>query len=212
MGSVTFAGVTAASRAGAGAWGVAAAAVARLGRAALRRLGADWRPRSGRGERNDAAMRAGSLVSRQTYDYTLDMAGQLRFAPVTAGASLGRPPTVGLPATGKRPQGLERYLPEYGLMAMRSAHRGNAFAKLNNGNSAIARRRMKAGRQAQALGGLANCMALSRCSSYWSGGFLAEPGFTDRIKAMIFQRSSEVLTMPPKGGIGPTTTSFLTRW
>jgi hypothetical protein len=46
---------------------------------------------------------------------------------------------------------------------------------------------------------------------YCSGGFFSEPGFTDRIQVMTFQRSSEVLNIPPKGGIGPTTTSCLTR-
>jgi hypothetical protein len=46
---------------------------------------------------------------------------------------------------------------------------------------------------------------------YCSGGFFSEPGFTDRVHAMTFHRSSEVLMMPPKGGMGPTTTSDLTR-
>lgn len=46
---------------------------------------------------------------------------------------------------------------------------------------------------------------------YCSGGFFSEPGLTDRIHAMTFHRSSEVLMMPPKGGMGPTTTSLLTR-
>jgi len=50
-----------------------------------------------------------------------------------------------------------------------------------------------------------------RSPGYCSGGFFSEPGFTERIQAMIFHRSSEVLIIPPKGGIGPTTTSCLTR-
>jgi hypothetical protein len=40
---------------------------------------------------------------------------------------------------------------------------------------------------------------------------LSELGFTDRMKAMILQRSSLVLMIPPKGGIGPVTTSCFTR-
>lgn len=41
--------------------------------------------------------------------------------------------------------------------------------------------------------------------------FSMELGFFERMKAMTFQRSSEVLMMVPKGGIGPTTTSVRTR-
>jgi hypothetical protein len=33
------------------------------------------------------------------------------------------------------------------------------------------------------------------------------PQYTDLIQAMIFQRSSSVLMVSPKGGIGPTTAS-----
>jgi hypothetical protein len=40
---------------------------------------------------------------------------------------------------------------------------------------------------------------------------LSELGFTDRMKAMILQRSSLVLIIPPKGGIGPVTISCFTR-
>ena len=46
---------------------------------------------------------------------------------------------------------------------------------------------------------------------YCSGGFFSEPGLTDRIQAMTFHRSSELLMMVPKGGMGPTTVSDLTR-
>jgi hypothetical protein len=38
-----------------------------------------------------------------------------------------------------------------------------------------------------------------------------ELGFAERIKVMIFHMSSEVLMIVPNGGIGPVTTSFLTR-
>ena len=54
--------------------------------------------------------------------------------------------------------------------------------------------------------------ASSAAPNYWSGGFVAELGLTDRIQAMTRQRSSDVLIIPPKGGIGPTTTSCFTRW
>ena len=50
-----------------------------------------------------------------------------------------------------------------------------------------------------------------RRSDYWSGGFFSEPGLTDRIQAMTFHKSSDVLMIPPKGGMGPTTVSLLTR-
>jgi hypothetical protein len=43
-----------------------------------------------------------------------------------------------------------------------------------------------------------------------AAGF-SELGFTDRMKAMILQRSSLVLMTLPKGGIGPVTTSCFTR-
>ena len=101
----------------------------------------------------------------------------------------------------------------YGLMAMRSEQHGNVFAKLNNGNLSGAAWAGKS-RQADAqLGGLANLNAdASAAPNYCSGGFVAELGLTDRIQVMILQRSSEVLRIPPKGGIGPTTTSCFTRW
>ena len=43
------------------------------------------------------------------------------------------------------------------------------------------------------------------------GGGLRELGFTERMKAMILHRSSLVLMMSPKGGMGPTIVSVLTR-
>jgi hypothetical protein len=54
-------------------------------------------------------------------------------------------------------------------------------------------------------------MQSDRLDVYWSGGFFSEPGATERIHAMTFHKSSEVLMMPPKGGMGPTTVSLLTR-
>ena len=39
---------------------------------------------------------------------------------------------------------------------------------------------------------------------------LSDPGLTERMKAMIRHRSSLVLIIPPKGGIGPGTVSCLT--
>ena len=49
------------------------------------------------------------------------------------------------------------------------------------------------------------------CGVAGAAAGLRELGFTDRMKAMILQRSSLVLMMPPKGGIGPVTTSCFTR-
>jgi len=49
------------------------------------------------------------------------------------------------------------------------------------------------------------------CGAAGAEAGLSELGFTDRMKAMILQRSSLVLMMPPKGGIGPVTTSCFTR-
>src|SRR5262245_51707722 len=46
---------------------------------------------------------------------------------------------------------------------------------------------------------------------YRVGGGSIELGFTDRIQAIIFHMSSVDLTMPPIGGIGPTTFSELWR-
>jgi hypothetical protein len=43
------------------------------------------------------------------------------------------------------------------------------------------------------------------------GGGLRELGFTERMKAMILHKSSLVLMMSPKGGMGPTIVSVLTR-
>ena len=61
-------------------------------------------------------------------------------------------------------------------------------------------------------GAFCNAKPLGRYGhGYCSGGFFSEPGLTDRIQVMTYQRSSEVLKIPPKGGIGPTTTSCLTR-
>jgi hypothetical protein len=64
---------------------------------------------------------------------------------------------------------------------------------------------------AEQPGGFASFKNLHNRSNYWSGGFVAELGLTDLIQVITFQRSSEVLKMVPKGGIGPTTTSCLTR-
>ena len=55
-------------------------------------------------------------------------------------------------------------------------------------------------------------MPAARKRSYCSGGLPTELGFTERMKVMIFHSWSLVLRIPPKGGIGPTTTSCLTRW
>jgi hypothetical protein len=49
------------------------------------------------------------------------------------------------------------------------------------------------------------------CGAAGVGAGLSELGFTDRMKAMILQRSSLVLIIPPKGGIGPVTISCFTR-
>lgn len=84
-----------------------------------------------------------------------------------------------------------------------------------HGNLYATRSQQKKSRQALARrGGLPkiNADAQPVGRSYCSGGFASEPGFTERMKAMIRHRSSLVLMMPPNGGIGPTTTSCLTRW
>jgi hypothetical protein len=43
------------------------------------------------------------------------------------------------------------------------------------------------------------------------GGGLREFGFTERMKAMILHKSSLLLMISPKGGMGPTIVSVLTR-
>ena len=101
----------------------------------------------------------------------------------------------------------------YGLMAMCSEQHGNVFAKLNNGNLSGTGSHESPAKLTRSLAGLANFNAdASIAPNYWSGGFVAELGLTDRIQAMTRQRSSDVLIIPPKGGIGPTTTSCFTRW
>jgi hypothetical protein len=67
-------------------------------------------------------------------------------------------------------------------------------------------------RQALRPGGSHNVYAVVR-RRYWDGVLtrFMESGFFARMKAMTFHSSSEVLAIPPKGGIGPTTTSLRTR-
>ena len=99
---------------------------------------------------------------------------------------------------------------------MRSEQHGNVFAKLNNGNFSDCAGRADENQPAKltrSLAGWQSSMPIaSTAPDYWSGGFVAELGLTDRIQVMIFHMSSEVLMIPPKGGIGPTTTSCFTRW
>ena len=100
---------------------------------------------------------------------------------------------------------------KYGLSATDLPGYGKLSA-----TSSIAREATLNGKKPPSLAGLTASRKLMpalspRQRGYCSGGFFSDPGLTDRMNVIIFHRSSEVLMIPPKGGIGPTTTSLFTR-